>query len=79
MLKVTLLAALLAANFSEETLEQISASGRCADVAESADQRVSTKPVIAPGQAPVLSFRFYEGKQHHRFGNAELLLDDAGH
>jgi hypothetical protein len=34
---------------------------------------------IAPGAPPALSFRYYEGKLHHRFGNAELLLDDAGH
>jgi hypothetical protein len=27
----------------------------------------------------LLSFRYYEGKQHHRFGNSELMLDDAGH
>ncbi|HLH04894.1 MAG TPA: hypothetical protein VKX25_19155 [Bryobacteraceae bacterium] len=49
------------------------------DVAGTPDQRVQQAAMIAPGQAPALSFRYYEGKLHHRFGNAELLLDDAGH
>ena len=61
------------------TIQQVADSGRCADLAETPDQRVETKPQIAPGPPPILSFRFYEGKLHHRFGNSELLLDDAGH
>ena len=43
------------------------------------DERVAHSSMIAPGAPPALSFRYYEGKLHHRFGNAELLLDDAGH
>jgi hypothetical protein len=34
---------------------------------------------IAPGPPPLLAFRYYEGQQRHRFSNAELMLDDAGH
>jgi hypothetical protein len=60
-------------------VQQIADSGRCANVGESADERVAVRPMIAPGPAPLISFRYYEGKQHHRFGNAELMLDDAGH
>ena len=26
-----------------------------------------------------LSFRYYEGRMHHRYGNLDLVLDDAGH
>jgi hypothetical protein len=63
----------------QSVVQQIADSGRCADLAESADQRVAPKPMIAPGPPPLISFRYYEGKQHHRFGNAELMLDDAGH
>ncbi len=74
VLKGLLLAA-LAAN----PIEQIADSGRCVTLAETPDSRVTVKPAIAPGPPPVLSFRFYEGKLHHRFGNSELLLDDAGH
>jgi hypothetical protein len=60
-------------------VQQISDSGRCVDLGESPDQRVAPAPMIAPGPPPLISFRYYEGKQHHRFGNAELMLDDAGH
>ncbi|HZQ51721.1 MAG TPA: hypothetical protein VFB14_05965 [Bryobacteraceae bacterium] len=54
-------------------IQQIADSGRCADVAE------PPQSLIAPGPPPLLSFRYYEGKTHHRFGNNELMLDDAGH
>jgi hypothetical protein len=63
----------------QSLVQEIADSGRCADLLESADQRVATQPMIAPGPPPLISFRYYEGKQHHRFGNAELMLDDAGH
>jgi len=64
---------------TETIVQQVSASGRCAVVAESPDSRVAPKPAVAPGPPPLLSFRYYEGKLHHRFGNSELMLDDAGH
>ncbi len=57
----------------QKVVDQISASGRCADLGERVDVR------IAPGAPPLLSFRYYQGAAHHRFGNSELLLDDAGH
>lgn len=63
----------------QSLVEQIADSGRCAEVGESPDARVTSKPIIAPGPPPLISFRYYEGKMHHRFGNAELMLDDAGH
>ncbi|MDQ2776341.1 MAG: hypothetical protein M3Y57_15715 [Acidobacteriota bacterium] len=58
---------------------QIADSGRCVTLAESPDSRVNPPPAIAPGPPPVLSFRYYEGKMHHRFGDVDLMLDDAGH
>ena len=54
-------------------------SGRVVALAERPDDRVTTKPVIAPGQPPLLSFRYYQGQTHHHFGNSDLMLDDAGH
>ncbi|MDQ2948424.1 MAG: hypothetical protein M3Y27_21220 [Acidobacteriota bacterium] len=60
-------------------LDQIANSGRCVTLAETPDARVSPPPAIAPGPPPVLSFRYYEGKTHHRFGDVDLMLDDAGH
>lgn len=63
----------------QQLIQQISDSGRVADAGERPDQRVTTKPQVAPGAPPMLSFRYYEGKQHHRFGDMDLVLDDAGH
>jgi hypothetical protein len=54
-------------------------ASRCVSVGESPDARVSEKNAISPGPAPLLSFRYYEGKLHHRFNNMDLMLDDAGH
>ncbi|MBV9760834.1 MAG: hypothetical protein JO340_09745 [Acidobacteriaceae bacterium] len=78
-LGIAALFAAVALSGNDSLLAQISASGRCATLAESPDARVSTEPLIAPGPPPLISFRYYEGKLHHRFGNAELMLDDAGH
>ncbi len=78
MLWVCLLAA-QAAGGPAPTIEAIAASGRCATLAESPSQRVSPRPAIAPGPAPLLSFRYFEGRTRHRFGNFDLVLDDAGH
>ena len=55
------------------------AESRCIVIGESPDLRVSPSPQIAPGAPPLLSFRYYEGAEHHRFGNQDLMLDDAGH
>jgi hypothetical protein len=72
---------LLAADFGpEETLiRQVAESGRAVTVAENPDERVAPATRFAPGPPPMISFRYYEGKLHHRFGNQELMLDDAGH
>ncbi len=61
------------------TQQQEADSGRCVTLAETPDARVNPRPTIAPGPPPLLSFRYYEGKAHHRFGNTDLMLDDAGH
>ena len=78
-MKTALILLALLAAAPESLVQEIADSGRCADLAESPDQRVAAKPMIAPGPPPLISFRYYEGKLHHRFGNAELMLDDAGH
>lgn len=66
--------------FTEEMQVQIEvASSRCVTVAETPDSRVEPPPQLAPGQPPILTFRYYEGQLHHRFGNSDLMLDDAGH
>jgi len=75
-----LLFRLPAGSEAERTIiEEISQSGRVVSLAEDPDSRVAARKMLAPGPPPLLSFRFYEGKLHHRFGNSELMLDDAGH
>jgi len=69
----------VAASDFEMSIKEISESGRCADLSQDPDNRVLPMPAVAPGPPPVLSFRYYEGKLHHRFENADLMLDDAGH
>jgi hypothetical protein len=61
------------------TIDSILESGRCVQAGESPSDRVAKRLLIAPGLPPLLSFRYYEGKQHHGFGNSDLVLDDAGH
>jgi hypothetical protein len=63
----------------DDLVKRIADSGRCVTLAETPDSKVETQNRIAPGQPPILMFRYYEGKLHHRFGNADLMLDDAGH
>ena len=63
----------------QQMIRQIAESGRVAEAGETPSQRVTPKPRVAPGVPPLLSFRYYEGKQHHRFGDMDLVLDDPGH
>jgi hypothetical protein len=58
---------------------QIAASGRAATIAESPSQRIAALPRLAPGQPPLLAFRYFEGKDRRRFSGLDLVLDDAGH
>ena len=59
--------------------DAIAASGRCAHLVASPSERVAPQPAISPGPPPLLSFRYYEGRLRHRYGNMDLVLDDAGH
>lgn len=64
----------------EQTLtEQVDRSGRCAVLSQSPETKIAERQVIAPGQPPILSFKYYEDAKHHRFGNVDVMLDDAGH
>jgi hypothetical protein len=58
---------------------QIVASGRMISVGESPSQRIAAVPRLAPGPPPLLSFRYFEGKDRRRFTGLDLVLDDAGH
>ena len=63
----------------DQLIAHVAASARALQVAESSAERVSKPPAMAPGAPPLLSFRYFDGKQRHRFGNLDLVMDDAGH
>jgi hypothetical protein len=69
----------LLANQSELLIKKVSASGRVLELAMTPSERLASRPQIAPGSPPLLSFRFFEGKERHRFGELDLVIDDAGH
>jgi hypothetical protein len=60
-------------------VEQIAASGQVVEIAAPPEERLAPPARIAPGAPPVLGFRMLEGKLRHRFGDLDLVLDDAGH
>ena len=60
-------------------LLQIADSGRVATIAETPSERITRVAAIAPGQPPLISFRYFEGKDRRRFSGLDLVLDDAGH
>ena len=64
---------------TEGLVEQVSASGQVVGIAASPEERLAPPARIAPGAPPVLGFRVIEGRLRHRFGDLDLVLDDAGH
>jgi hypothetical protein len=71
-------------NASRETLiqkqiEAIARSGRVVEAGETRSRLADPQNQIAPGAPPLLSFRYFQGADRHRFGNLDLILDDAGH
>ena len=69
----------LASQRQGELVKQVAASGRVLEIAVPASERLAPPARIAPGAPPLLSFRFFEGKERHRFGELDLVIDDAGH
>ena len=63
----------------EKLVEQIAQSGRVLAIATGAEERLETTRQIAPGDPPLLAFRYFEGEAKHRFGKLDLVMDDAGH
>jgi hypothetical protein len=67
------------ASQEQALIEEIARSGRTLEAGDSASSRVAAQTQVPAGAPPLLSFRYYEGKQHYRFGDVDLMLDDAGH
>jgi len=74
-----LLLALLVSPEVERLTKLVSESGRVPEIAVPPSQRIDSTPRIAPGSAPLVSFRLFEGRIRHRFSNLDLVVDDAGH
>jgi hypothetical protein len=71
---------LLAVNGDVERLTKaVSNSGRVAEIAAPPSERLGRPARLAPGAPPLVSFRWFAGGRRHRFGNLDLVLDDAGH
>jgi hypothetical protein len=64
---------------AQRLIQEISASGRVVEILVRDSDRVTPMKEIAPGAPPLLSFRYFEGKDRHRFGRLDLVMDDAGH
>ena len=60
-------------------IEAIALSGRVVEIAAPPFERLAPPARIAPGAPPLIGFRAMEGKLRHRFGDLDLVLDDAGH
>ena len=60
-------------------IEAISVSGRVVEIGEKREKLDDPRRRIAPGSPPLLSFRYFQGADRHRFGKLDLMLDDAGH
>jgi len=60
-------------------IAEIARSGRVLQLAEPPSERLAPPQPLAPGLPPLLSFRYFEGKDRHRFGKLDLVTDDAGH
>jgi hypothetical protein len=63
----------------EEKIKQIAAAGRIQQIGESSSARLNPGPSLAPGAPPILAFRYFDGQARHRFGDLDLVMDDAGH
>ena len=62
----------------QRVLESLEQSGRAAEVIQTTAERLQP-PRFAPGAPPLLSFRYFEGRRRHRFGELGLVMDDAAH
>lgn len=60
-------------------IEEIDRSGQVLEIAAPPEQRLEPAPLLAPGDPPLLAFRYFEGQEKHRFGKLDLVMDDAGH
>lgn len=64
---------------ADAIIAEIALSGRAVAIESAHERLADPQREIAPGAPPLLSFRYFEGADRHRFGKLDLMLDDAGH
>ena len=64
---------------ADRAVERIARSGRVLTLGAASSQRLLPEAVLAPGDPPLLRFRYLDGKRRGRFGGLDLVMDDAGH
>ena len=62
-----------------QLLLQIERSGRLDLIGIDSSERLAPLGLLAPGEPPMLAFRYLEDRRRHRFGELDLMMDDAGH
>jgi hypothetical protein len=60
-------------------IQRIVTSGRVLQAGEKSSSRLTPAFRLAPGAPPILAFRYLDGQARHRFGDLDLVMDDAGH
>ena len=60
-------------------IDAIDRSGRVLNILETKQRIAGPRTQIAPGAPPLLSFRYFAGADRHRFGQLDVMMDDAGH
>jgi len=78
MTRVFLLLLLAPASITD-LVRQAGDSGRIVGCADPPSERSSPGRAIAPGAAPLLSFRTFDAKDRGRLSDMGLMMDDAGH
>ncbi len=64
---------------SDLAVERVVRSGRVLTLGVTSSQRLRPEARLAPGDPPLLRFRWLDGKRRGRFGGLDLVMDDAGH
>ena len=62
-----------------QLIVDIARSGRVLEVNGAKERLADPRKQIAPGAPPLLSFRYFDGADRHRFGKLDVIMDDAGH
>ena len=60
-------------------IERLTQSGRLDTMGMRSSERLQPAAQLAPGDPPLLAFRYLEDRKRHRFGELDLMMDDAGH